>query len=480
MKTRQIYALACRPVNLLEPRAATSTRKTAQLARQRVLRLFAGLSIALVVGASAGASPVKAHNSLDSSDPAAGAILTSIPTVWTLTFTGVVPLDSASAEIISSDGTRSPLNPPRQGNSSKQIVFDLPPDLSGDVTGRWRLVGTDGHVITSRVRFIIEAMTTTTLPGAISISPSTTVAPVDVSTASVDEFVAPGSVRFGIRTANYAAILILGGLLFTDAYVARGVLRARRAREFLLGGVGLAAITPLLQTMIFLDDSRDFGVMNSVVHLFEAFDTTAGSMTLVRFLIGIALSVAVWRNYRDDSLPLLTPLTGTLAGLYLVALAYTGHSRSMAWPVLGIPADIIHTAAIAIWLGGLVVFIAFVIPSLQPAESFSAFRRFGDAATYAVIAMVVTGVIQTLRLHGSFLTLFTQSHGRWLLLKLVFVAFMLKIGDINRRRLVRALPQSEVDFARRVSLLRRASITEIVNGAVVMLITAVLVSASFD
>jgi hypothetical protein len=57
---------------------------------------------------------------------------------------------------------------------------------------------------------------------------------------------------------------------------------------------------------------------------------------------------------------------------------------------------------------------------------------------------------------------------------------MLKIGDINRRRLLRKLPTDEAAFAGRVALLRRASITEIVNGGLVMLVTAVLVSASFN
>jgi putative copper export protein len=117
---------------------------------------------------------------------------------------------------------------------------------------------------------------------------------------------------------------------------------------------------------------------------------------------------------------------------------------------------------------------------LRPNDGIEAFRRFGTAATYAVIAMVITGVIQTLRLHGNITTLLTQSHGRWLLLKLVLVAAMLKIGDINRRRLLRKLPTDESGVANRVALLRRASITEIVNGGLVMLVTAVLVSSSFD
>jgi copper transport protein len=217
-----------------------------------------------------------------------------------------------------------------------------------------------------------------------------------------------------------------------------------------------------------------------VFHIFEAFDTTAGSMHFLRFLTGAVLLAGIIRAGRTASKALVAPAMLASAAVYITSLAYTGHSRSMAWPVLGVPSAVIHTVATAVWLGGLIVFIFFVIPSLQPKQSFDAFRRFGDAAQYAVIAMVITGIIQTLRLHGNLGTLFTQSHGRWLLLKLVLVASMLKIGDINRRRLLRKLPADEAAFAGRVALLRRASITEIINGGLVMLVTAVLVSASFN
>jgi copper transport protein len=347
-------------------------------------------------------------------------------------------------------------------------------------------VGTDGHVVTERVSFTVSAAsapddTTTTVAGAV---PGVDSDSSDVATAAaqdlLEDSVTSEPVRLGVRSFGYAALLIVGGMLFTELFIAQGILGATRARETLLAAGVVLTLAPLAQTLIFLDDSRDFGVLSSVFHIFEAFDTTAGSMHFVRFLSAAVLLIGIVRAGQTASKALVAPPMLISSAVYLVSLAYTGHSRSMAWPVLGVPADVIHTAATAVWLGGLIVFVFFVIPSLQPSQSFDAFRRFGDAATYAVIAMVATGIIQTLRLHGSIITLFTQNHGRWLLLKLILVACMLKIGDINRRRLLRKLPTDEAAFAGRVALLRRASITEIVNGGLVMLVTAVLVSASFN
>jgi hypothetical protein len=326
----------------------------------------------------------------------------------------------------------------------------------------------------------VASVTTTTIlagPETEDAEISDATMPAEVMT---DGAVTSETVRWGLRAFGYAALLIVGGLLFTELFVAQGVLGAARAREALLASGAMLTAVSLAQTLIFLDDSRDFGVASSAFHILEAFDTTAGSMYFVRFLTTAVLLVGIVRARQTASPVLITPPMLALSSAYLVSLAYTSHSRSMAWPVLGVPAGVIHTAATAAWLGGLIVFILFVIPSLQPSESFDAFRRFGDMAKYAVIAMLVTGVIQTLRLHGNLLTLFTQTHGRWLLLKLVLVALMLKIGDINRRRLLRKMPDNDEAFAGRVALLRRASITEIVNGGLVMVVTAFLVSSSFD
>lgn len=435
------------------------------------------------------AQPANAHNALVTSVPASATVLAQVPSVWSLTYTKDVPLDSASAELVAANGVRTALPAPTYGVSKKQILFALPPDLNGAITARWRLVGTDGHVLTERVNFTVnvgggaisaDGVTTTSalgMPQTGDTEISDGIMPTEVMT---DNAVTSGPVRWGLRAFGYAALLIVGGLLFTELFIAPGVLGASRARETLFASGAVLTAVSLAQTLIFLDDSRDFGAVSSVFHILEAFDTTAGSMYFVRFLTAAVLLAGIVRT-KHTALPVLVaPPMMALGVAYLVSLAYTSHSRSMAWPGLGVPADVIHTAAATAWLGGLIVFVLFVIPSLQPAQSFDAFRRYGDVARYAVIAIVVTGAIQTLRLHGSIITLFTQNHGRWLLLKLVLAVLMLKIGDINRRRLLRKIPADDEALAGRVALLRRASITEIINGGLVMLVTAFLVSSSFN
>ena len=438
----------------------------------------------MLMFAGLGAQPALAHNALDASNPAGGAVLTELPSDWSLTFSKDVPLDSASAEIVNAAGVRTTLPAARYGASTKEILFTLPSDLSGAITGRWRLVGVDGHVITSRVKFSVGVVPVAT---TVAVNPTTDtqvvapdVQPIAVSEMDNSERVAPEPVRFAVRSFGYLALLLIGGMMTMELFVAAGVMGIPRVRETVLASAVMLALTPFVQLLIFLDDSRGFGILGSVFHVLESFDTTAGSMMLLRSIVGVVILVGTFTAVRRglislSGLPMLTAI-----GVYLISLGYVGHSRSMAWPVLGVAADVVHTGAAMAWLGGLAVFVFFVVPLGQAKESFASFRRFGDVARYAVIAIVVTGIIQTLRLHGSVITLFTENHGRWLLLKLVLVVLMLKIGDINRRRLLRGLPADETAFENRVALLRRASFTEIANGALVMLVTAKLVTSSFN
>ena len=39
----------------------------------------------------------------------------------------------------------------------------------------------------------------------------------------------------------------------------------------------------------------------------------------------------------------------------LATWSFAGHSRSMRWPALGVPVDIVHHGAAAAWLGGLTI-----------------------------------------------------------------------------------------------------------------------------
>lgn len=420
-----------------------------------------------------------AHNSIDTSTPADGAVVTAPLDTWVLSFANDVPLDSASAEVIGADGVRTELPTPTHGDSQKVIRFTLPTGLTGEVSGRWRLVSSDGHVVSGRVQFTIEEgpVATTIVPDGSTGVP---IDPASDATDGADRLnVAPEPVRWGLRLANYAAVLLFGGLLFIEMRVAPGTTGMPRSLRLAEASAIVMTVVPALQALIFLSDVHGTSIFGALGHLGDLFTTTPASMMLLRAVSGaVFLHLLSTRSLHNFKGP-FPALAGANATVHLVALAYVGHSRSQGAPWLAIPVDVLHTAASAVWLGGLAVFILLVVPNIDPGRSLVAFARYGEAAKYAVIAIVATGVVQSLRLHGGITTLFTSPHGRWLLLKIIVVGLMMKVGDVNRRRLMRAVPTRDGAIEARRRMLVRASTTEAALGAVVIAITAALVTSSF-
>ncbi|MDP4706349.1 MAG: CopD family protein, partial [Ilumatobacteraceae bacterium] len=427
-----------------------------------------------------GGSPALAHNAFDSSSPFDGETVESSPTQWSITFTKSVPLETFSGEIINGDGVRTQLTNAVHGASDNIVVVTLPTVLSGAITARWKLVSSDGHVVSGRVAFSVGATTTPTLPAA---TPSSLVPEMTIPAA--EEFSnatsVPETVRWSLRMLGYLAIIFLGGLIFAELFLAEGAMAAATGRRLLLMSSAAITVVPILQGWIFLADVNGYSFFKAPLDTFDLFSSTPGSMMLTRALTGAAISYAAVVAWPQITNTIKERQAIGLIGVYLVTLAYTSHSRSQALPLLGIPVDVLHVAASAVWLGGLAVIALTVIPLVDPKNALLTYTRYGRYAQYAVITIVVTGVIQTLRLHGvSLSSLFGERHGQILLLKIVAVGLMLKVGDINRRRLLKNLPTEESSMTKRSTLLLRASYTELVCGVLVLVLTSALVTSSFN
>jgi len=291
----------------------------------------------------------------------------------------------------------------------------------------------------------------------------------------------PEVIRWSLRSLGYLAILILIGLVFAEMFLAEGALVAAMGRRLLLMSAAAITVVPILQGWIFLADVNGYSFFKAPLDTFDLFSTTPGSMMLTRALTGAAISYAAIIAWPQLTNTIKERQAIGLIGAYLITLAYTSHSRSQALPLLGIPVDVLHVAASAVWLGGLAVLALVVIPFIDAKSALLTYTRYGRYAQYAVITIVVTGLIQTLRLHGvSLSSLFGERHGQILLLKIVAVGLMLKVGDVNRRRILKNVPTEDSPMIKRSTLLLRASYTELVCGVVVLALTSILVTSSFN
>jgi len=433
---------------------------------------------------SFGVNPALAHNTFDSSSPSEGDALEISPSNWTITFAKSVPLDSFSGEVINGDGIRTQLTSPTHGATDNIVVVSLPTSLTGAITARWKLISPDGHVVSGRVAFSVATSTPVVTIAPPQIPSSNSLAPaanVESEAGFSDGNPVPEVIRWSLRLLGYLAIIILGGLIFAELFLAEGAMASANGRKLLLMSSAAITVIPLLQGWTFLADANGYSFFKAPLDTLDLFSTTPGSMMIARALTGTAITYAVLVAW-----PRLTQVVKErqalgLIGVYLVTLAYTSHSRSQSLPLLGIPVDVLHVAASIVWLGGLAVLALIVVPLVDAKNALVSYTRYGRYAQYAVATIVATGVIQTLRLHGvSITSLFGERHGQILLLKILAVGLMLKVGDINRRRLLKNLPTEESLSVKRSALLWRASFTELACGVLVLILTSMLVTSSFN
>jgi len=435
--------------------------------------------LAIVGVGFVGGGVALAHNSATGSSPSNGEVLATSPPQWTMTFAKAVPITSASGELVREDGVRRTLPTPRHGTTENVIVFDLPADISGRVTARWRLVGTDGHVISGRVSFSVQATSAPSSTSlAVPVNPADTSTPALTGQPDGENRPVPELVRTLVRFSTFAVLTLFGGIIFAEWYIAQGTLFTNRGRRLANGTALGLFIFPAASLIILIDDLR--GSSGTLFDgLSAAASLTIGPMIMARIAFGALLarltrSLLVRGGARQqDLLYILLVLIP-----YCVTLSYGGHSRSQRLPQVGVPADVIHVLAISAWLGGLAVVLAVVIPSVKPDQALPAFLRFGYAAERAVPIIIITGLVQSFRLHQSVGSLLTSDHGLLLLAKTGVVLAMLSLGNRNRKVLVnrRNLTGPRAEISR--TILVQRSVYEFLLGAIAVGITSVLVSVT--
>ena len=435
--------------------------------RRKFFLIFTGIALSLF-GGLIGASSASAHNTFSDSSPRDGEILTSAPATWSVTFQKSVPLESASGSVINGDGTRTVLASLRHGANNNIVVFDLPPGLSGVVSARWRLVSSDGHVISGRVAFTVQNGT-----GSAPSPPAPAeISPVDESTG------VPDSMRVALRFANFSSIILIGGLFFVEFDIAAGALATRRGRKLMMWALGTLVAVPTAQFLIFANDINN-GQASFLSAAGDALTMTPGGMLLLRVVAGAALGWFALGILRTGAMTrqMIAP-SCVVASIYLIALAYVGHSRSQVAPWLGVPVDVVHTAGVAVWLGGLAALLLVVVPVVESAAALNAFSRFSFIAERAVAVIAVTGVIQTVRLHGNPIDMLSNTHGLLLIAKIALVVVMLRLAIRNRRTLQHHRSAALANNDRSRDLLLRATTTEVLFGFGVLVLTAILVAVT--
>jgi copper transport protein len=424
----------------------------------------------LLGGALIAAGPAQAHATLVSSSPSDGQRLQQAPTSVSITFDEQVGLGSLGyLHVTNQGGDRVESgNAGHRSGDDTTIQVALKAGLpDGTYTESYRVVSADSHPITGVVRFVVG-------DGPLVISP------VSGGGGTVNHVT---SVALDVaRWISWAGLALLGG-----AWMLLSIWPAgrddRRARTIVWTGWGSAVVGAVLEVLLQgpyaaglgLSKVADWSLIDSTLHSDYGQWHSARLVILGAIAILLGRALQLTRSRYEEIAP---PLALALA----FSFSATGHAETTNPNWLSLLADTLHLAAMATWVGGLVILVAAVLPRRDPEELDVVLPVFSKVAFTAVVVMAATGTYAAWRGVGSLRALVHTEYGVLVLAKILLFIGLLAVGNLSRRVVQRKLVVAyamtddvidEPDL--RAERLRRSVLVEIVLAVVVLAATAMLV-----
>lgn len=404
-------------------------------------RRLAGLPLLAVLGVGAlSASTAWAHASLESSSPAANAVLEVGPTSIVLDFDEDVEPALTSITVYGADGVEVAVGDVAVGTDSTVLeaaVTDGSTLADGPYAVVWRTTSADGHVVDGSFAFQIGT--------AAAAAPDELLESVTAGDESrVDEI----SLAVGRFFSLLGAMVLVGGSWWSSRR--GGALLRQRSTAVVLG---LASWSLLAGSI----DAYGAWVSSVGADLSGVLHSSTGRMLLARAILAAVLLVMGVRRWPR--------LRAVLLILLLVTFSASGHPNVLEpWP-LWIVVDVVHLAGGAVWLGGIAVLVALRSAGRDDRDVEDVARTFSTVATIAMPVVVVTGVAQTLRIAGGLSDVSATDWGRLLLAKVVVVTVVLGVAGAARW-----LVQHEGVWS-----LRRTLVVEVIAGVLVVGLVSVMV-----
>lgn len=431
-----------------------------------------------VLGLLACPGSASAHAALIATEPGQDAVVATVPAVVSLTFGepvvvapgGVRVFDPDGAEV--DDGHAVHLRSP--ATVGVRLASRSPP---GSYTVSWRVISADSHPVAGAFIFSVGHPSTSRAP---AIAPPGGSAVIGVSYA----------ITRGVAFASYA---LLVGPVALVLLCWPGALGCSGVRRLMLGGwAGLLATT--VMTMLlqgpYANGLGPDRLLDSAVFA-ETMASRLGTALTARLML-LALTGA----YLVLSCAWLGQLTrrgrvccGALGAALASGLAATwagaDHAAVGLQPLVALPVDVIHLLSMGVWLGGLVTLVVLLRSGNDPIAETRTVTRFSAVATGCIVILAGTGSYQSWRQLGSWAAFGSTDYGRLLLVKIMMFAVMLGLATLSHRWVLRRrraligvgaatlVVAGGADRAR----LRRSIAGEAALGAIVLVLTALLVNA---
>lgn len=433
----------------------------------------------------------RAHLKLESSSPAQGDTVRQPLSQLTLTFSEAVDEAFLTISILDAFGREigvamnvHPIGP----LPSKQYMVMLDTPLAGGAfTVKWKSVGKDGHAVTGMFDFLILS----TEPP--SSSPSNTAHPPEHGghhTESTD--IAPlfrpetSLLWMFARWLNFTAlVLMVGAVAFRFGVLERARIQLGEVvatdvddavRRLALLSAAVVIVSNVLRLWL------QFGSVHGPERFFEGELLSAlilkggwGKAWLAQTVAAAAylVSVAIKTDDRSDSWYSAIPFAVVAAA----APAFSGHAAAVQqMAIVPILDDAVHVITASAWLGTLAVMMFAAVPRVLRAEDgfvklAAMVNIFSPLALVMAGIAVFTGAMNAFIHINAFSEFWTTPYGRLLAIKIGLVLLTMTMGAYNWRVVKPALGTEAASRD-----LKRSARSEVAMGAIIVVITALLVA----
>ena len=414
---------------------------------RRVVRAAIASSVA-AVSLVVLASPAAAHAKLVSSTPAGGSTVAESPAEILIRFSERIESSFGGIQVFGPSGARVETAPPEIAGSQLRLPMEALA-APGPYTVVFRVISADGHPVEASFSFVFAPP-----PPPESTTPTTAAPPPLARDFDLED--AGRGTAAGLwlsRLLNYAALTVLVGAL-----VAALVLLPRSATTSVRFVGRLARIAALVLALscglLFA-----FGLSNAAARplsgvlsgdLLGRFAATRfGTVVLAQGVVALAALVLLTLSRGRDRAAQAALGVAAIAG---VAPALWGHAGTDEIRAVAVASDWAHVAATTSWMGGLAILAAiFGRRADEDRESAEATRRFSGLATWMVVVVGLTGVVNALLHLGAVGNLTATSWGKLVLAKVALFALAASFGWANRRAVLPRLestPESRRPFVR--------------------------------
>jgi copper transport protein len=444
---------------------------------------FVVAAIAFAIITTAG--PAWAHAQLEGTSPSNNSTVPRSPREVSATFGEPVEISLGSIKVYNSLGQLIDTGAPHHAGNSHIVAVSVPHLGDGGYVVTWRVISADSHPVHGAFTFHVgnagAATQTQRLAARLLASEN-------------------GGTTVGalFAIARFGVFVALALLLGTGVFLGVIAPWARTGALVRLLWAGWAALLGFTATGILLQgpyggalplrDAVRSAVVRAVLH------TRFGHVAEVRLallILAFPVVVALTASRRPSwCLP-----AGAALGLALAATpGLAGHAATGAWIPFAVAADVIHVAAVSVWLGGLVALVIVLWRRASAAETTVSVTRFSRTAFWCVAALVATGLFQAWRQVG--LTWDAYAHttyGRLLVVKVAMFVVLVAVAAVSRRLVRRRWLPASLSSATTTDLLEpedrwvdplkgrrpllRSVAIEVCLGAAVLAVTALLVNA---